>query len=258
MSRKVCTMPPIAAHALWAPTYDRDPNPLLSLEEQIVELLLPAADGLMVLDVACGTGRWLENLVRRGAGSAVGIDLSSEMLRQASHKPALATRLIEADCLAMPVRSASADFAIASFCLGYVAEVRNFARELARVVRQRGQVVISDFHPSAHARGWTRSFRHDDTVIEISSFHRPLSRIIRDFESEGFELRVCLEPRFGEADKPLFEQCGRADLFSKVVGHAALFVCLFIGGRKVELRKGCGFEVDVKDSGVVTRTPLLS
>jgi ubiquinone/menaquinone biosynthesis C-methylase UbiE len=88
---------PLTAHALWAATYDQDANPLVSLEERTVEPLLPASMvGQVTLDVACGTGRWLTKFARRGA-MVVGLDLSSEMLHQASARPALATRLIQAD-----------------------------------------------------------------------------------------------------------------------------------------------------------------
>ena len=43
----------------WAPTYDHDPNPLLALEERQLKLMIPPLKGKRVLDLACGTGRWL-------------------------------------------------------------------------------------------------------------------------------------------------------------------------------------------------------
>lgn len=227
MSREVLQLPSMAAHALWATTYDSDPNPLLSLEERTVEALLPSLHGLVALDAACGTGRWLTNLVRRGAETVVGLDLSPEMLQQAAHKPGLGTRLIEADCMTMPLRNASLDFAISSFCLGYVLDMPGFARELSRVVRHGGHLVLSDFHPSALARGWKRSFRQDNTVVEISNFPRLLADITETFAGEGFELLRLVEPRFDEADRSSFDRCGKGDLFLEVLGEVAIFVCLF-------------------------------
>src|SRR5690606_22097258 len=52
----------LAAHALWAETYDRSPNPLLALEERLLPPLLPDLRGLTALDAACGAGRWLGRL----------------------------------------------------------------------------------------------------------------------------------------------------------------------------------------------------
>ena len=233
MSRSVLSLSPIAAHALWAATYDRDPNPLLALEERTVEPLLPVSmEGHVALDVACGTGRWLTKLSRRDA-TAVGLDLSAEMLHQASRKPMLGSSglsgssLIQADCLAVPLRSCSVDLAIFSLGLGYVKDLSGLAKELSRVLRNGGQLILSDFHPSAQARGWKRSFRRGETIVEISSFARSLEGICGAFGGQGFRLVHCIEQQFGEADQPLFEQCGRLDLFPKALGEAAIFVCVF-------------------------------
>ncbi len=51
-------MDAVAAHRLWAATYDEAPNPLLALEGRLLKPLLPRTRGLLVVDVACGSGRW--------------------------------------------------------------------------------------------------------------------------------------------------------------------------------------------------------
>ena len=70
-TRQVSTL---EGHALWADTYDGAANPLLALEELAMEPLLPDLAGQYVADLACGTGRWLEKLLRRGAREALGVD----------------------------------------------------------------------------------------------------------------------------------------------------------------------------------------
>jgi len=70
----------------WAPTYDDFPNPLLAREQRHILPLVPDLRNRCALDLACGTGRWLTRLVASGAGPAVGVDLSSAMLRVAGDK----------------------------------------------------------------------------------------------------------------------------------------------------------------------------
>jgi len=214
------------AHALWAPSYDSNPNPILSLEARTVESLLPAMEGRVVLDVACGTGRWLERL-RRGASLAVGMDLSDEMLNQARTKPLIASRLIKGDALALPLREKSIDFAICSFGLSYVTNIRRFAEEIERVLQDDGVLVLSDFHPAAEVRGWKRSFRHQGDVVEIVSVSRPIEQIQEAFAQEGFDPAALLEASFGEAERPIFEVCGRAALFEELLGQIAIYVSVF-------------------------------
>jgi ubiquinone/menaquinone biosynthesis C-methylase UbiE len=149
------------------------------------------------------------------------------MLHQASARPALATRLIQADCVAIPLRTCSVDLAILSLGLGYVEDLSGLAKELSRVLRTEGQLILADFHPDAQARGWKRSFRQGETVVEISSFPRTLERIRDAFSSEYFRLVRCMEQPFGELDRALFDQCGRPDLFRKVFGNVAIFVCVY-------------------------------
>src|SRR5579884_2692276 len=81
-------------YGLWAASYDDGRSPLLALEQRCLEPLLPAIGGQEILDVGCGTGRWLERLLQLGGTRVFGADFSGEMLRYAAHKPQLANRLV--------------------------------------------------------------------------------------------------------------------------------------------------------------------
>ena len=69
------------------------------LAEQLVSTLRP---GYRVLEVGCGTGRWLEHAVRQGA-EIVGLDFCAEMLARAAAKPGLASKLAVADAARLRV-----------------------------------------------------------------------------------------------------------------------------------------------------------
>jgi ubiquinone/menaquinone biosynthesis C-methylase UbiE len=217
--------PVLEAHSLWAGTYDRTPNPLLALEERIVESLLPDLEKLTIVDVACGTGRWLVRTIQGRAGFAVGLDVCSEMLHQAKGKLPLQGRLIQADCEAMPLANGIADLVICSFAVSYIPGLRGFARELSRIVKEGGRVFLSDFHPSAYQRGWKRAFRHNQRTIEIDSFCYSIDDICDAIRNAGFDLLIRLEPCFGEPERHLFEAGGK-DLLEHSLAPA-IFVCHF-------------------------------
>ncbi len=106
--------------------------------------------GDRALDVACGTGRLTEALAGavRPRGEAVGVDVSRGMLRRASARAARADHrdgipaFREADALALPFDDGSFDAATIGFGLRNLPDYAAGLREMARVVRPGGRVVI--------------------------------------------------------------------------------------------------------------------
>ena len=233
--QKVRSVSAVEGHARWAQTYDLTPNPLLALEERILESLLPDLRSQYVMDVACGTGRWLRRLKARGAAGGLGIDLSAEMLAQAARKPAMQGTLVRGDAHALPFRSGVADLLISSFSVGYIDDLQGFAGESARVTRQGGIIVVTDFHPSNHSRRWRRTFRLGSEVFEIRSFSRPLVALCNVFEACGLTLEACLEPCFGEPERHFFDRCGRGHFFEEARSGPAIFVCIFKKGTTISM-----------------------
>ncbi len=143
------------AYARLAHSYSADAhNPFMRLEQATLLELLPDVVGKKALDVACGTGRYLELLRARGAAVAVGVDASSEMLRKARGLGAIA----RGDLRALPVANARFDLVVCGLAVGHVAALAVALAELGRVLRPGGALVYSDFHPFAALQGRARSF----------------------------------------------------------------------------------------------------
>jgi len=217
----------LEGHALWAATYDNDPNPLLALEEREIESLLPDLRETFVLDVACGTGRWLARLVRRGARRGAGLDLSAEMLRRAKEKPAIRRLILQADCLSLPIRERVADLIVFSFAVGYVSELPGLASELARVSCPGAEIFLTDFHPTGHLRGWKRAFRYEGETIEISSVAHSIEQIVDAFKAGGFRLLNVHSPCLSESEKWIFEGRRKSHLYEAARKTPAIFICHF-------------------------------
>ncbi len=212
---------------LWAATYDRDPNPLLALEERALQPLLPDVRGKRVLDVACGTGRWLARLLGAGARSGAGADFSSAMLQSGSSKTWLRGRLVRADCVALPFQSGVADLLICSFTLGHIDDLVLVARGFARVTKPCADVFVTDLHPEGWARGWRTGFRNRGESLEISTSAHSVGEVREAFVSSGFELARLIEPHLDEPERSIFEQAGRGNLFDRVRDVPALLICHF-------------------------------
>lgn len=148
------------AYGLWAPNYPPCAhNPLMVLEENAVLQMFPDLRGATVLDLACGSGRYLKVMMQRGVALAVGLDASMPMLARARE---FAPTLVQADIISMGLRSGRFHFVACALALGHVKDLHGALREISRVMAPQGALIYSDFHPAAAQLGWKRTFRGQD------------------------------------------------------------------------------------------------
>jgi SAM-dependent methyltransferase len=207
-------------YRMWASTYDRDPNPLVALEQRLAAPLLGSIKGARVIDLCAGTGRWMAIAARMRA-SVIGVDISPEMLRQAALKPGLSGHLVAGDLLHLPFRNISADLAICSFGLSYAASAQQAFRELGRVARR---VMVNDMHPAAIQAGWSRSFEAGCRKCRIASYRRSLAEIEAAAYAAGLRPEYSIEGCFGEPERKIFELAGRQDRFGEMSSIPAVYV----------------------------------
>ncbi len=211
--------------AAWAEVYDDLPNPLLSLEQRFLSTLLPEIRGLDVVEIGCGTGRWLDRLASQSPGSLVGIDSSPEMIERARHKMQKRATLLTGEAASLPLPNLSADVVLAPFVASYVSELKDFAAEIARVARTGASVYVSDLHPATvSACNWSRAFTVATTRIEIPTYARTVQEVVACFEAYGFEVACLLEPPFGLPEASIFERAGKLTAFHSAEGHPAIYI----------------------------------
>jgi cytosine/adenosine deaminase-related metal-dependent hydrolase/ubiquinone/menaquinone biosynthesis C-methylase UbiE len=209
----------------WAQVYDEQPNPLLTLEQRFLSRMLPDVGGLDVLDVGCGTGRWLQLLAPHRPASLVGVDTSSQMLHRASSKLGATSTLHLGSCVALPIQNAAADLVLASFVLSYMESVEAFARELHRVTRPGATVFLTDMHPdTAISCNWKRSFKANGSEERLQTSNYFLQEIIDTFQACGFELLTRIEPCFDSSEKAIFEQNGKLDSYESAANLPAIYI----------------------------------
>ena len=193
------TLDPRAAYDLWAPTYPAVAhNPLMRVEQSVVEPLLARLGALRVLDVGTGSGRYLPVLRAGGARLVVGIDFSLAMLTRGAR-----TGRVCADAGSLPFRRSTFDLVNASLMVGDVADLAAWTREMARVLAIGGHLVYSDFHPSWTDRGWRRTFRTRDGALHTLGFHaHAIEDHLAALESAQLRVEAVREPRFKDDREP--------------------------------------------------------
>ncbi|MFD4252058.1 class I SAM-dependent methyltransferase [Amycolatopsis thermoflava] len=142
--------------------------------------LLGDVAGLRVLDAACGPGLYAEELVTRGAG-VVGVDISPRMVELSRRRvPGGEFRVHD---LAEPLvwlPDASVDRVLFALAVEYVDDRVALLRELRRVLRPDGALVLSRQHPFGD---W---LRHGGNYFE--------PRVVEEVWSRGWRVRYWLSP----------------------------------------------------------------
>jgi ubiquinone/menaquinone biosynthesis C-methylase UbiE len=125
------------------------------------EPILAAANirpGETVIDLGAGTGYWITPLVQlvRESGRVFAVDVEPVMvdeLRELVRREGLANvQVVQSEELSVPLESALADLALLAFVLHEPADVDAFLREVGRLLRPSGRVLVLDWqkHPTEY------------------------------------------------------------------------------------------------------------
>jgi len=229
--------------------YDTETNPILSLERRFLEPLLPHVRGLDVVDLGCGTGRWLEILKATAPRSLLGIDSSREMLWQAKRKLKNAARLLRADGAATPLAPVSADLVLCNIMLSYVENPAALLCNVRIALRENGSFFLTDVHPGTSAAlQWRRGIHAKAGFQEIRTTPRSMDSIIAFCEGAGLQLCARLEPCFGEPEREIFAAAGKLNYFERALGHPAIYILQFRPLPKMHARVSQNLDEDAINS----------
>ncbi len=215
------------AYRLWAPTYAAE-TAISAIDAELVTALTPDLSTARLLDAGCGEGR---RLCDAGAASAVGVDLSPEMLQAGVglnlDQPRLKT--LVGDVRALPLPDRAFDVVWCRLVIGHLEEIGIAYAELGRVADRGAMVIVTDFHPQAQAAGHRRTFRADGEVHEIEHYVHTLQDHLSAAGAAGLRLRACREGWVGPNVRGFYERAGRLALYHE---HQGLPVVLALAFRR--------------------------
>lgn len=200
----------------WAAIYDAEGNPLIALEEPVVASLLGETAGLAIADIGCGTGRHALQLAAGGA-RVTALDFSAGMLSRARDKAQRLsltnTTFLQHNLLEpLPLPDAHFDRVICCLVFDHIPRPELLFRELGRICKTDGQVIVSVMHPAMMLKGLSARFADPVTGQEVRPESSP--NVISDYVMGALNAGLTIDHISEHApDAALAERCPRAEKY---------------------------------------------
>lgn len=203
--------------------------------------LLGDVKGKMILDAACGPGKYAEILIGKGA-DVTGFDFSPQMIKCARERNGNSGTFFEQDLSRpfAPIEKDSFDIVLCALAMHYVEDWQLTIREFRRVLKENGRLVISIEHPFFEYK-YFKSEKYFEVEpvkctwngfgkpVEIHSYRRPLNECLTPLLENGFDLESIVEP------KPIAEFEKLDPKHFKELNEFPAFMCISAIGRQLVL-----------------------
>jgi ubiquinone/menaquinone biosynthesis C-methylase UbiE len=168
------------AYNLWSSSYDHQPgNLMLDLDEEIFSDLLSSIDirDKVIADIGCGTGRHWPKILSQSPKQLIGCDVSYGMLKELNKKfPGSHTEQIIDNSLSF-FEDKSCDVIISTLTVAHIEDIEDALGAWSRVLKNKSDLIITDFHPALLSSGGKRTFQHEHKPISIRNFVHSLDTI---------------------------------------------------------------------------------
>lgn len=143
-----------------------------------------------LLDVGCGTGFLIDMLAKDHKAELIGLDLSPEMVKQASSKNIASAMFIEGRSDAIPFEDNSFDVVTCSQSFHHYPDTDKAMQEVFRVLKPGGIYILSDtgvgFFKMIGVVFDNFIYRHFSNTGDCNVSY--LNKSIRDLKRNGFEI----------------------------------------------------------------------
>lgn len=195
-----------------------------SIEQLAMLSLLPEVKDAVVLDLGCGSGELCRRLVKMGAESVTGVDISSNMLALAAKEPLPNITYLNQAMEDVQFEPQSFDLIVSSLAFHYVEDLSALFEKIHDWLRPQGILIFSIEHPIATScqgihRGWVKDAagkklywpldcysregkRESHWFVEgVIKYHRTLSALINSLIGAGLTILATAEPSATEEDQ---------------------------------------------------------
>jgi ubiquinone/menaquinone biosynthesis C-methylase UbiE len=203
------TIAPETAYDLWSEKYDHQPdNLMLALDEEIFSGLMNSLNlqNKIIADIGCGTGRYWKKIFEHQLQKLIGFDVSEGMLKILQQKfPLAETHHLIKDKL-RELENESCDIIFSTLAIAHIKDAKKALQEWNRILKPGGEIIITDYHPTALAKGGKRTFSYRNKTIAVKNYVHPLGKIKEIAGELNLKVLRLVERSIDERAKPFYEK----------------------------------------------------
>jgi ubiquinone/menaquinone biosynthesis C-methylase UbiE len=208
----------VDAYNLWAEKYDQQPgNLMIDLDERVFAALLKGVEikNKGVADIGCGTGRHWNKILKAEPSKLTGFDVSAGMLGRLKEKfPEAITHQITDDSLSF-IPDATYDVIVSTLTVAHIGNIEEALKAWSRILKNSGDIIITDFHPEMLAAGGKRSFAYKDSQIIVENFVHHTHRVEEILKKENFTVINRIEKLVDKSVKHYYELQNAMHVYNK-------------------------------------------
>ena len=217
---------PEQAYEIWSENYDKQPgNLMLDLDERIFSDLIENIDlrNKEVADIGCGTGRHWQKIYSKSPSCLMGFDVSGSMLELLKSKFPYAHTQKTTDNLLTSIPDSSIDVIISTLTVAHIKNIKEAIASWSRVLKNGGELVLTDFHPSLLANGGKRSFSHGGMSLSVKNYVHSIGKIKKTFYDSGFILIREEEKTVNEDVRSYYETKNALAVYERFKGLPVIY-----------------------------------
>jgi len=209
---------PEKAYDLWAASYDEQPgNLMLDLDKMVLYDLLDDVDltGKRIADIGCGTGRHWQKLLSYEPELLVGFDVSEGMLKKLKEKyPDAITRKTNSNVYP-EIADDFFDVIICTLTVAHMQRMDETFGEWNRILKPCGDILLTDYHPEALAKGGKRTFSYKNRSISIHNYVHPIAFIRQLAAVNDLRIAHFRHIKISDAHRHYYEQKNALHVFEQ-------------------------------------------
>ncbi|WP_428330843.1 class I SAM-dependent methyltransferase [Mucilaginibacter sp.] len=216
----------VEAYNIWADNYDAQPgNLMLDLDEIVFTQLLNTIKlkSKTIADIGCGTGRHWPEIYAAQPANLTGFDVSPGMLGKLKAKfPSAVTQIITDDNFTA-IADQTFDMIVSTLTVAHIENFETAANAWSRILKTKGDLIITDFHPNALASGGKRTFKHGQSQIAVRNFVHTTEAIREIFKKHQLLLVNLVEKSVDETVKHYYQEQNALHVYEKFKGYPIIY-----------------------------------